>query len=171
MIGPASAHAQDEFRYRFAAGLFQQSTAGVADEGWTIGVHRSVTLGAFTALEFGIDWARVSAPASVGHCEVISNGLCVGEGGPRLALAPQVGFRVQAVSARLPRPFLSLGVCRVLSLDDPTSSARPALTAPQVQVGLMGPRGTWAGDLRLRGPRHWQGNVYRQVALHIALLR
>ena len=81
-MSASAAVAQEPFRYRFALGLFQQSTAGVADEGWTFGLYRSLTLSAISALELGVDFARVSAPAELGSCEVISNGLCIGSGGP-----------------------------------------------------------------------------------------
>jgi len=37
-------------------------------------------------------------------------------------------------------------------------------------VGLFGQRSKWAADLRVRGLRKWEGNVYRQVALHVAVL-
>lgn len=161
----APASAQAPARYRFALGVFQQSTASVADKGWTLGFHRSLSLSAVSALELGIDFARVSSPAQVGFCEVIANDRCVARGGPQTALTPQLGLRFQSASARTVHPFLTLGGATILSLDDPTSSARPTLVAPQVSSGVAGQG--WTVDVRLRGLRRWEGNAYRQVALHL----
>ncbi|MEP7384234.1 MAG: hypothetical protein ABI910_21335 [Gemmatimonadota bacterium] len=165
MLGAAAALAQTPGRYRLAVGAFEQSTAGVADRGWTVAAHRAFSLSEVLALEFGLDLAHVSAPAKVGFCEVVANNWCVGEGGPQTLLAPQLGMRLHGKSTQSLRPYLAVGGATLLSLDDPTSSARPTLTVPQISVGVAKSR--WMLEVRLRGLREWQYNPYRQVALQL----